>query len=285
MPSEAMKITALAPWFGGNRMNAEGPGKLLGKLAWCGVPFCAGCPELPHIQTRSGLASDLHRHVINLARCITDQIARAELIRLVDAKLFHLDELAASQRRCNEYEAGEGLFGGTLVPDGPDPKWAAEYFAAAWMGRGGHAGKGSEFTQGLAIRFTPSGGDSAKRWRSAVESLDAWAKALRGWQFCRLDVFDFLDRVKDQPDHGLYVDAPWPLAGEEYRHRFTDDQQARLAKRLSAFQHMRIVVRFGDDPLIRGLYPEPQWTWRPLTTRNQQNNEVNEVLITRGIGT
>lgn len=278
-----MKMTAIAPWFGGNRMEAGRPGQLLGKLAWCGVPFCGGSPELPHIQTRSGLAGDMHRHIINLSRCITDAAKLEELIQLVDTRLFHPDELSAAQARCAEREMGESLFGGSSDPVEADPVWAADYFVSAWMGRGGHAGKGSEFTQGLALRFTSSGGDSARRYRSAVESLRAWGEALKGWQFIRCDVFDFLDRVRDSADHGLYIDAPWPDAGEEYRHSFGDSQQRRLMEVLRRFSCVRIVVRFGEHPLIQELYREGEWAWHRHLSRNQQNNEVSEVLITRNI--
>jgi hypothetical protein len=56
--------------------------------------------------------------------------------------------------------------------------WAADYFAACWMGRGGHAGKRGEFDQSLSLRWTSSGGDSAVRFRSATESLRDWHRAL-----------------------------------------------------------------------------------------------------------
>lgn len=50
---------------------------------------------------------------------------------------------------------------------------------------------------------------------------------------------------------------------------------------LADFDNVRIVVRYGDHPLIRELYPEPDWTWHPQTTRNQANKPVEEYLILR----
>lgn len=266
-------------------MLAESAGRELGKLAWCGVPFCGGCPELRHIRTRSGLASDLHRHLINLARVVRDADLKQELIDRLDRMLFHPDELRGAQWRCIGRE--EAVFGNLFTEpievtlDG-DVGWAADYFACAWMGRGGHAGKQSEFTQGLAVRYTSSGGDSARRFRSAVESLDAWSAALQLWQFELSDAFDFLDRVHDQPGHGLYIDAPWPELGDEYRHSFPEHRHTALRDRLAAFKHVRIVIRYGGHPLIRELYAGKQWRWVEQETRNQQNNEVSEALIVNG---
>lgn len=271
-----MRITALAQWFGGNRMLAESVGRALGRLRWCGVPFAGGCPELAHIRTAAGVANDLHRHVINLARVVRDDALIEQLALRLDDLLFHPDEFAEAQRRCREREQHD-RFGDT-----PDVQWAVDYFAACWMGRGGHAGKQREFDQMLSLRWTSTGGDSAVRFRSAIQSLRDWHRALRNWSFTCLDAFEFLDNVRDADGHGLYVDAPWPDAGDEYRHAFTDEQQARLAEALAEFTRTRVVVRYGDHPLIRELYPPQRWTWLGQTSRNQRNGEIAEVLIVNG---
>lgn len=280
-----MKINSLAPWFGNNRMLAKRVGVECGKCDWCGVPFCGGAPELPHIECRSGLASDLHRHVINLCRVVSDDVLVQKLVQIADMKLFHPDELAAAQRYCIEREAASmsGLFGGGCKPsDEPDEEWAAAYLAACWMGRGGHAGKKTEFTQNLAARYTASGGGSAIRYRNMIRSLLAWSRALRRWEFVCEDVFDFLDKSHDRDGHALYVDAPWPEAGIEYKHSFSDQKQRQLASRLAGLKHMRVVVRFGDHPLIREMYPESNWNWIDQISRDQQNGEVSEFLIVNG---
>lgn len=271
-----MRINALAQWFGGNRMLAESVGAALGTLHWCGVPFVGGCPELPHIRTRAGVANDLHRHVINLARVVRDDVLVEQLIHRLDGMLFHPEELAEAQQRCRECEQ----LGQAASP--PDIEWAADYFAACWLGRGGHAGRRGEFDQSLSLRWTSNGGDSAVRFRSAIQSLRDWHRALRNWSFSCIDAFEFIDRVRDADGHGLYVDAPWPDAGDDYRHVFTLEQQARLAEALAKFARTRVVVRYGDHPLIRELYPEPRWTWLEQTSRNQRNAAIAEVLIVNG---
>lgn len=277
-----MKQNRLVPWFGSDLAVAETVGKLLGKLAWCGVPFCGGCSALPFIDAGAGVASDMHRHVINLANVIRD--CKTELVARLDQTLFHEDALAEAQRFCIEIERGPTMFAGER-PAEPDPLlWAAAYFVCGWMGRGGHSGKGSEFTQGLAARYTTSGGDSAKRWRSAVESLEAWSVAMRPWSFVLADAFDQIERWTDDENSGGYIDAPWPDVGHEYASAFTDADQRRLAKMLRGFIKKRLVIRYGDHPLIRELYPSSEWTWHMRTTRNQRNGDVAEALITRNIG-
>lgn len=280
-----MKMHRLAPWFGADLSIAETAAKLIGKRSWVGIPFAGGCSIIPFIETRSGLAADLHRHIINLARVIRDPELFHDLEDRLHKTLFHPDELAAAQRRCMDREipASGTLFDRPCAEtlDG-DVGWAADYFVSAWMGRGGHAGKRSEFTQGLAVRFSSTGGDSARRFRSAIESVESWSMALRDWQFACIDCWEFLDRVKDDPKHALYIDAPWPDAGDEYTHRFTDADQRHLRDRLERFERIRIVVRYGEHPLVRELYGHTKWGWIPNASRNQKNNIIDEVLIVKG---
>ncbi len=270
-----MSITSLAPWYGANRVSAAEVGKQLGFLSWVGVPFMGSGPELPHIRCRAGVANDKHRHIINLARVVSDDRALTEMRKRVDVRLFHPDELADAQAACKRWADA-------LAWPKVDPAAAADYFVCAWMGRGGAAGADGELDQTLSARFTSSGGDSARRWRSAVESLPAWHKALRSWSFLCEDGFAFLDRCKDQPDHGLYVDYVWPEAGDCYVNKGGEDDQRRLAARLAEFRQCRVVVRYSDHPLIRELYPDDKWTWAERATRNQANNTVSEVLIING---
>lgn len=285
--TDGMIIKALAPWFGGCRAIADRIGPELGQLGWCGVLFAGGMPELPHIRTQAGVATDLHRHIINLARVVADDVLLCRMIRRVDRLLFHTDVLAACQQRClsREYEAKGGLFAlGAAASGAPDIEWTADYFVACWMGRGGYSGRGGELTQSIAVRYTSSGGSSAKRWRSAVESLPAWGKVLSRWQFVCDDAFDLVERLRPQAKAGIYADPPWVGAGDEYTHRFTTEKHIRLAKELTRLSDggYRVVIRYGDDPLIRELYPADRWTWVEQSTLNQLGNDVAEVLILSG---
>lgn len=291
-----MTTTALASWFGSDRMIAQAVGQELAGCTWVGVAFAGGMSALAHIDARSLLVNDLHRHVVNLAAAAAHPALGPSLYRRLKRKAFHPDELRAAQSRCQLREQSDGgpdtLFASGF-PDprferGPDLDWAADYFVVAWMGRNGTAGTPGEFRAGLSLRWDAGGGDSNTRYRSAVASLVAWRRVLRRCNFTSEDAFDFLARVKDKPGHGLYVDAPWPEDGDGYTHRFTTTMQRRLAQRLSEFRHARVVVRFGDHQLIRELYPDGRWAWRRLKGRNNANADVAECLIlngpSRGVG-
>jgi DNA adenine methylase len=312
----AMYIHTLAPWFGGNRTFAGKIGQRLGQLRFCVVPFAGGMAELPAIDTKDGLAVDQHRHIINLARVVRDKALLRQLVRRLEVQIFHTDELKAAQARCVDRNiAREGalfgalqhardvvlvdldvhegsLFGATPqrpddrpgdAGDAPDVGWAADYFVAAWMGRGGACGRPGELAQSLAVRYSATGGSSPLRWRSAVRSLPAWQEVLERWAFVAGDAFETLARLEPaKGPYGIYCDPPWVDAGDEYIFRFNDEHHHRLAKLLNSatlYGSWRIVLRYGDDSLIRGLYPADRWQWTESTTRNQRGGDVAEVLI------
>jgi len=271
-----MKITALAPWYGSNRILAKYAGRLLQCCKWVGLPFAGGMCELAHMNARTMLVSDLHRHVINLAMVVADQKKKAELIDHLNNRLFHSDVLDRAQKRCLARERMPDV--GLQIES---TQWAVDYFVCCWMARNGTAGTTDEFKAGLSVRWDAGGGDSVVRFRNAAASLEAWHKIAQRCTFVCIDVFDFLDKVKDKPEHGLYLDAPWPTDGDHYKHTFTEAQQRRLADRLDQFQHCRLVIRYGDHPLILELYHEDKWKWNRLTGRTVLNKPKQEVLITR----
>ena len=277
------KVAAVAQWHGSCRASCERIGTALGDLVWCGVPFAGGMPELPYIRTRTGIANDLHRHLINLARVIRER--PGELVERLEEKVFHADELVAAQRECRrrEIQVG-GIFetgDSTSLPTKGDLDWAVAYFVATWMTRGGNAGTKNEFSSGLSMRFSGGGGGSAVRFRSAIDSILGWSKVLDKWEFSTLDVFEFLDKVEDVPTSGLYLDPPWPNLGKNYAHKVYDGFHNKLAARLLYFEKAKIVVRYGNHPTIVAAYPEKDWTWEKATTRNQGNKDVDEVLLVR----
>lgn len=277
-------IAAIAPWFGSNRMNAERVGELLKGRAWVGIPFAGGLCEVPHIDARTVAVNDLHSHVINLARVTSDPVLGPRLYRLLKRAVFHPETLEAAQQ-----EAGSVAAAGLVDVDNETRlAAAASYFVSQWMGRSGNAGKSREFAGQLPIRWTSSGGDSNTRYRSAVASLLDWRRVLARCNFTTLDAFEFLANCKDQSDHGIYCDPPFPDAGEEYLHnagRTKSEQRAwheKLAAAVGRFQSARVVMRFYDHPLVRDLYPETRWTWQRFTGRTQSNGKAEEVLLMNG---
>jgi hypothetical protein len=208
---------------------------------------------------------------------VADDSRRQWLIEQADAMPYHPDVLLTAQRRAMEFSAAMEA----NDRRGPDHAAALAYFVCCWMGRGGKAGTDGELKGQLPIRWNANGGGSNQRYRTAIEALTQWGRTFRRCEFTCLDAFEFLDRCPDAPETGIYVDAPWPDAGEIYLHRFTDHDQRRLAEALGRFQKARVVVRFGEHPLTRELYPEPAWTWNRLSSRDQANQVKPEFLITR----
>ncbi len=248
-------------------------GKLLDGCSWVGVPFAGGMSELRHIKARTVLVSDLHRHVLNLAEVVADKERCEALVEEVGDKPFHPDVLADAQESCRRVEAGLLTYDPVL--------WARDYFICSWMGRNGKAGTDEEFQAGLSVRWEAGGGDSATRYRNAVESLKEWQTVLARCTFVCLDVFEFLAKVKDRAGHGLYLDPPFPGPGDHYKHKFSEDDHRRLAASLGTFDATRVVCRFYDHELIRELYPEPVWAWHRLDGRKQTNATAPEVLLVR----
>lgn len=279
-----MKIKAIAPWFGSNRMGAEHVGKALESCEWVGIPCCASLSEVPYITARTILCSDLHQHVVNLAMVIAEPDKKNELVGILESTPFHPSYLRLCQEMCRKIELSNPTWGAGFQSSAD---WASAYFVCAWMSRNGTAGTKREFDAGIATRWTAGGGDSAVRFRNATESLNAWSEAMRRCTFECIDLYDFLDKVKDRPKHGVYIDPPFPHTGDSYKHNCGDNEKSqeewhtKLRDRLKRFDQCRIVCRFYDTPLIRGLYPESEWEWMCHVGRKQTNEAAPEVLIVR----
>jgi site-specific DNA-adenine methylase len=267
-----MKITAMAPWFGGNRTLAAHVGTALKGCRWVGVPFAGGMSELRHIAAPTIVVGDLHRHVINLARVLQDDIAGPKLYRQLRRLPFCEDVLDESQAWCKAFK-------GRPEVDGFDCDAAYHYFVACWMGRSGKSGTDDEFNGGCAVRWNANGGDSNTRYRSAVRSIVGWRRVLARCNLVVLDCFEFLNQCQDQAAHGIYCDPPFPEAGAKYKHKFTEADHQRLGGRLVQFEKAVVVCRFYDHPLIRELYPETCWRWTHHTGRKQSNADAPEVLL------
>jgi DNA adenine methylase len=276
--------TAIAPWFGSNRTLAENVGRALEGCRWVGVPFAGGMSELLHIRAPSVVVGDLHTHVLNLAAVIADRVLNPQLRDRLAALPCHPDVLAEAQDRCRQREADQDAawFGAGLRLGALDLDWALDYFVCVWLSRNGCAGTKGEFNAGHSVRWDANGGDSATRFRNATDGLAAWGEVMRACNFVRLDVLKFLADVKDETEHGIYCDPPFPDVGDAYKFAFDEDQQRRLAKKIASFKRCRVVVRYYDHPLIRELYPEPLWKWHRFEGKKQTNEvATEEVLLTR----
>lgn len=268
-------ITTFVPVFGSNRTNADKPGELLKGCKFVAIAFAGGMSEVRHMKARTIVVNDRHSHIINCAMVAADPKKGPALYRKLRKLAFHPVILRTAQQMCLAWESSDKWDGVT-----PILPWAIDYFICAWMARNGTAATDDEFKSGLSIRWDAGGGDSCVRFRSATEALKEWRAILARCTFQCLDCFTFLEKVGDAEENGVYCDPPWPGDGLHYKHKFTEAMQRRLAEKLHGYEKARVVIRYGDHPLIRELYPEPRWTWRDLTGRTQHNNDKAEVLIT-----
>ena len=284
----AKKVTAFLPVFGGNRTNAERPGELLGKCDWIGVPFAGGMPEVPYLQARSIVVNDLHRHIVNCARACRDY--SAGMVEYLEQTIFHPDELARAQKYCKDIElarfvTNEDVRAEVDGVNGCHFGSAVRYFITQWIGRSGNGSTPKELEGNISTRWTASGGDSNTRFRSATNAIHDFAREFRRCSFVCLDFRKFLEQVNDSETTGLYLDAPWPDAGDEYLHPFTEQDQNELWGALSRFRNARIVLRFGEHGKIRSLYREQDgWRWIEASGRTQGNSKQTEWFITRRCG-
>ena len=135
------KITSLAPWSGGARMNAKTIGREIGQQDLVSIPFCGGCSEVLHIASRQIILNDLHEHIINLAEVVCDAALLKQLLIRLEAVLVHPRCLAAAQSCVSLVEEGETEINRV--------EWAAAYFTLVWISRQS-AGSDSELMGGLA---------------------------------------------------------------------------------------------------------------------------------------
>lgn len=271
-------ITCLAQWYGSNRSGASKVGYLLRDCKVVNIPFAGGLSEVWAISenVRQINCNDLHRHIINLARCVAHPEHCRALVNDLRKELVHPDTLAGAQEWCKAHPERPWK-------DTPDLAAAKAYFTTVWLSRSSSAGTGKEFSNQLVARFTP-GGDPAIRWASAIKMLShAASKFLRCTFLCE-DYKTFLGRCYDDCDSGLYLDCPFPDLGDDYLHNFKQQDHVDLENILRGYKLAPVVVRYYAHPLIDSLYTaERGWTRFELYGRNQANDAAPELLLVRNI--
>lgn len=259
-----MKMLALAPWFGANRLLASVVGHELRNLQWVGIPFAGGMSELFYIKCTTLVVNDLHKHIINLAKIVQEH--GPELYRALKRYTFSQDTLDYANSYCTSIDLG--------LVEAEQIDWACQYFITCWMSRSALAGTDAEFKSKIPILWK-IGSDSNTRYRSAVKSILGWQKVVKNCNFVSTDVFDFLNNCTDGKPYGLYLDPPFVDVGGAYKHKF--DKHELLCKRLNMFKQTRIVIRYYDHPLIRELYHN--WEIVDLLGHDQNNKSKSELLI------
>jgi DNA adenine methylase len=279
-----MKIRAIAPWFGGKRSMSSVITKQLGEHTSYWEPFCGSCAVLfAKEPCQQETVLDLHSGLTNLARVLADPVMAPDLYgraaRTLYANALYYDSLA-------------WLDANPFPPEGAaDPEAAYHFLVVSWQGRNGTSGSvRNNFAP--SVRFTPGGGASPIRWKSAVESIPGWHERLRNVAIMNRDAFEIIPRIADEPGVAIYVDPPYLKStrglggGSMYVHDFDEvgaplfgvpDDHANLADMLRRFENARVVVSYYDHPQVRSLYVG----WTVVEHTRQKNLHVQN---RRGVG-
>lgn len=302
-----MRLTSIAPWFGGKRTLAPEIIAELGPHKQYFEPFCGSMAVLLHKpQTAKETVNDLHGGLICLARVLACELQAECLYTRLQRTLFCESLLESAQQfleacpdppwRLRDDSVGESPQ--FFRADANMLEYAYWYFVVSWMSRNGTAGTERLIYQ-PAVRWGMGGGSPTIRWRSAVESIPAWHQRLRNVVILRRDAFSIIPKFEDEPHTAIYCDPPYHATSRsgirDYSSRYLHDFRARgekvarelfggsddaavsvddhqrLAEQLRAFQRARIVVSYYDCPEVRALYPG--WT---IVKKTMQKTLLNQ---------
>ncbi len=278
-----MKITAIAPWFGGKRTLAPAIIEELGKHQVYWEPFCGSLAVLfSKEKTRSETVNDLNGDLINLVRVVASDAAPELYERLIRTAFCEPLFLEIRERR----KLG-------LTTTAVDSAYC--FFVESWMGKNGVAGTRDSNTA-FCRRFTSNGGDPATRFVNAAASIPAWHRRLLGVQIYQTDGIGIVERIEDKAGTVIYCDPPYLIKGADYRHEFSDgfmtesNDHERLASALCKFKKTRVVVSYYEHPALGRLYSG--WTKRncfmtkALVSQGRRDSGDNvvspEVLLING---
>jgi len=249
-----MKTQSCLQYYGSDASVAQEIAKLLDHCRHVTIPFCGGLGILPHLQARAILANDKNGNAINFYQVLKNEKLGPDLIKACKQTLCHPSEL----KRANKVDQHSG----TKL----DLAWA--YWTRCWLGRKGQGG-----TEGAgksaSIRRNASGGSNASRIKAAAADLNQWCELFHKCEFEDKDFRVILSKGHDRRDGGYYIDAPWVNEGKLYEETFVEQDHRDLAAGLSRFKKSTVVVRYGDAPLVRDLYPTDHWTWIEAESRTQ----------------
>lgn len=281
--TDAPKIKAIAPWFGGKRTLAPVIVEELGQHKAYWEPCCGGLAVIMAKEPSSHeIVNDLHGDVVNLARVIASDEAPKLYERL--QRTTHCDALVEEGRALivNDYQSGR-----------PDLERAYWFFVVSWSGRNGVSGTERGNYQ-MAVRWTSGGGSGSGRFRSATESMPWWHQRLRNVEILRRDLFQVIPRIADEKGTAIYVDPPYLRTGArsgsaKYLYEFVAGDHSSLAAELSRFCQARVVVSYYDEPQLADLYKG--WTKRTVyrsknlhvqNRRGSKKTVAPEVLLLNG---
>lgn len=266
-----MKVKSCLSWFGSDAGVAAELAELLSPCQHVAIGFVGGASIIPHLKARSIVCNDTHVNALNFYRVMSGvygELAKGSLIERAKHTLSHPAEL----REAREYLE-------LPIPENAVRRaWA--YWAVCWLSRKGAGGTTHLHQKRTSTRWTANGGSNASRIRSAADSLSAWAEHFEWCEWTELDFREFANKVADKPRTGSYWDPPWIETGLKYEQSFDEQDHRDLARVLARFETNRVVIRYGDNPLVRELYQGDRWHFTSAESRTQANQQVQEVWIT-----
>jgi site-specific DNA-adenine methylase len=254
-------------WFGSDSEVAADLAAMLDHCSHVTIPFVGGASIIPHLKAGVILAADLHDQAINFYRVISGEYgteATYDLVHRCKNTLNHPAEMALSRELSSSTSPVHRA-------------WA--FWAHCWLARKGQGGT-KKHSESISVRYGPGGGDNASRITAVAEDMRLWAAELKRCSFSVMDFRELLPKVHDHPKGGIYCDYVWVSEGKNYLHSATPRDHRYLAALLHRFEQTTVVIRYGDDPLIRELYQQPRWTWIDAASRTQSNAVRSEVWIT-----
>jgi hypothetical protein len=266
-----MKTKSALSYAGSDSESAETISRQFNhyKIRHTSIPFFGGGGIVRLLKSRTIVANDKNALAMNFYRVLTGRHGDSDkesLIRCCNSTLSHPDEIFLAEKTLADPENQ------TVV----QKAWA--YWALCWIGRKGKGGT-DKIGGPPSVRWSAGGGANGSRIRAAAGDLKEWANEFERCDWIEKPFEEAYEKFKDHDDNGIYSDSPWVKKGFSYLHDFGIPDHKTLAEYNSRFDKSLVVVRYGDDSLIRDLYQEPKWKWKEVETKNQVGNAVKEVLI------
>lgn len=266
-----MKIGGLAPWFGAKR-NPTLQALILGEIGphslWCEL-FAGSCAvTLAKPGARLEIVNDKYGPVVNAARVLASSRWPEVYERLQRTLCVNALFVEAQER----YKMPGPVAPSVATVEDEHIEAAYWFMVFHWQGRAGFGGT-KHYNYHPANRYTAAGGATVRRFRSAVESVPAWAHRLAAVEIKQQDALELAEKINDEDGAVIYADPPYIQKGAKYVHDLEDEQHERLAAVLGAKKRARVVVSYYDHPRLHELYPAPRWTWIHVPITKGLNNQ------------
>lgn len=237
-----MKINALAPWAGSKRQFAHIIAELAGKRRMWYEMFAGGVSLIwaqPICDVE--MLCDLNDEIITVAHTLQNR-PNEVLLLLRDMSFSRETFDLAVANKTNMHDTAS---------------WTANRLAAWWMGLNGLAG--TEEKPVFGTRKTKTGGSPITRWNSFRESLPEMIERMKHCAFLHRDFRN--TELPDEKGVVIYADPPYVRKSFRYLKDFSYMDHHLLADKLNKIQRSKVIVSYGDDPLVDKLYKG----WQKIT--------------------